>query len=286
VRLDVTTALLTALTMVAFASNSLLARLALGAGDSDPIGFTAIRLASGAVMLAVIVRAQAGDWTPLAPALTGPLILFAYAVPFSLAYTRIGAATGALVLFGAVQLAMMAYGLWCGERPPPMAWIGTLLATAGFVLLTAPGGRGLDLSGIALMAIAGAAWAGYTIAGRGSADPLVSNARSFLWSAPPALLLSAVASGAAVWTPRGIALAVLSGAVTSALGYVVWYRAVRGLTVMQAAVAQLSVPVIASCGAVVLLGETLEPRLAISAAAILGGIAMSLAARTSRLPKS
>jgi drug/metabolite transporter (DMT)-like permease len=285
VRPDVTTAGLTSLTMVAFASNSLLARLALGGGDGDALTFTTLRLVSGAVMLAAIVRVREGNWTPLRPALSSPLILFTYAVPFSLAYTRIGAATGALVLFGAVQLAMVAYGLWRGERPPPLAWVGSVLATAGFVLLTAPAGTASDLSGIGLMAIAGIAWAGYTIAGRAAADPLISNARSFLWSAPLALLLSAAAHGDAAWTPRGIALAIVSGAVTSALGYVVWYRAVRGLTVMQAAVAQLSVPVIAAVGAVLFLDEALELRMVVSGTAILGGIAMSLAARTARLPR-
>ena len=285
-RPDVTTAVLTSLTMVAFASNSLLARLALGAGGSDAISFTTLRLVSGAVMLAAIVRAREGNWTALRPALSGPLILFAYAVPFSVAYTRIGAATGALVLFGSVQLTMVAYGLWRGERPAPVAWAGSLLATAGLVLLTAPAGTASDLPGIALMAIAGIAWAGYTIAGRAAADPLVTNARSFLWSAPLALVLSAMAHDAVAWTPRGLALAILSGAVTSALGYVAWYRAVRGLTVMQAAVAQLSVPVIATLGAIVLLREPLEVRLVLSGTAILGGIAISLAARTARLPKS
>lgn len=284
-RPDVTTAALTSLTMVAFASNSLLARLALGDGDGDALSFTTLRLVSGAVMLAAIVRVREGNWTPLRPARSSPLILFTYAVPFSLAYTRIGAATGALVLFGAVQLAMVAYGLWRGERPPPLAWAGSGLATAGFVLLTAPAGTPSDLTGIALMAIAGIAWAGYTIAGRAAADPLISNARSFLWSAPLALLLSATAHGDVAWTPRGIALPILSGAVTSALGYVVWYRAVRGLTVMQAAVAQLSVPVIAAVGAVLFLDEALELQLVVSGTAILGGIAMSLAARTARLPR-
>jgi drug/metabolite transporter (DMT)-like permease len=273
----------TLLALAAFASNSLLARVSLGSGAIDAATFTAIRLLAGAAVLAALVRVRDGAWTALrGGGVLGPLSLFVYAVPFSLAYVRIGAAVGALVLFGVVQLTMVGYGLASGERPAPRTWAGLVLATGGLVLLTAPAATRLerpDPIGIVLMAVAGAAWAVYTLAGRSSREPVAANARNFLWSSPLALLVALAAPGAVVAGARGVVLALVSGGVTSGLGYVLWYRALPRLSVTQAAVAQVGVPVIAAAGGVALLGEPLTLRLLVAGAAVLGGIGLLLVRR-------
>jgi drug/metabolite transporter (DMT)-like permease len=274
---------LTLLALVAFASNSLLTRLALGSRQVDAATFTALRLSSGAVMLAVLVLGQSRSWRALGGAgLAGPLALFVYAAPFSFAYLRIGAAVGALVLFGVVQLTMIGYGIARGEHPTPIMWLGLALAAGGLLVLTVPAVARPDPLGVALMAVAGVAWAVYTLVGRGTPDPLAANARSFLWSTPLAMLLVAIGRAPTHATLRGIALALVSGAVTSGLGYAVWYRALPALTVTQAAVAQLSVPVIAAAGAVLTLGETLSARLMIAGVAVLAGVGIVLSARSRR----
>jgi drug/metabolite transporter (DMT)-like permease len=275
-----TTAALTVLALIAFASNSLLTRLALGSGRIDAATFTAVRLGSGAIVLALIARSQAGSWMPLrGREPTGPLALFAYAAPFSFAYLRIGAAVGALVLFGVVQLTMIGYGIACGDRPPAFAWLGVVMATAGLAILAAPSAARPDPLGVLLMAIAGVAWGVYSLAGRTVRDPIAANARSFLWSTPVALVLLFILRDTVAVTGRGIFLAMISGAVTSGLGYAIWYRALPRLSVTQAAVAQLSVPIIAALGATALLGERLSGRLAISAVAVLSGIGLVVSAR-------
>ena len=263
----------TLLALVAFASNSLLARFSLGTGAIDAATFTAIRLLAGAAVLVALVRIRDGTWKALrGGGVLGPISLFVYAVPFSLAYVRIGAAVGALVLFGVVQLTMVGYGLASGERPSLRTWAGLALATGGLVLLTAPAATRPDPLGVALMAIAGVAWAVYTLAGRSSREPVAANARNFMWSSPLALLAVLAAPGAIVADTRGVLLALVSGGVTSGLGYVLWYRALPRLSVTQAAVAQVGVPVIAAAGAVALLGEPLSLRLLLAGAAVLGGI--------------
>jgi len=280
---DLRTVALTLLTLIAFASNSLLTRLALEPPRIDAATFTSIRLTAGAVMLAILVRAQAGSWASLrgrGPA--GPLALFIYAVPFSFAYLRIGAAVGALVLFGVVQLTMIGYGIARGERPSGVTWLGLVLATGGLATLTVPSATRPDPLGVLLMAAAGVAWGAYSLVGRTATDPLASNAWSFLCSSPLAILVNLALSTGVAASGRGIALALISGAVTSGLGYAIWYRALPRLSVTQAAVAQLSVPVIAALGAAVLLGETLTGRFAISAAAVLSGVALALSARARR----
>ena len=271
------TVLLTAAALTAFAFNSILTRLALGRGLIDAAGFTAIRLAAGALVLAALVRRASGSWRPLdRPPLAGPLALFAYAAPFSFAYLRLGAATGALALFGTVQLSMIGWGLAHGERPGGRTWLGLLLAAAGLSALTLPAARRPDPLGLLLMAVAGVAWASYSLQGRAAADPLLSNARAFLWSVPLALLAGAFTFDPAGWSGRGLLLAATSGAVTSGLGYAIWYRALRGLTATQAAIVQLGVPVIAAAAAVALLGEPLDLRLVASGCLVLGGVAMAL----------
>ena len=280
-RIDPATVALTLLALVAFASNSLLTRLALGSKQIDAASFTAIRLLAGAVVLALLVRGQAGSWAPMrGRGATGPLSLFLYAAPFSFAYLRIGAAVGALVLFGVVQLTMIGYGVSRGERPAPLAWLGLVIATTGLGILTVPAVARPDPLGVALMVVAGVAWGVYSLAGRGAPNALATNARSFLWSTPFALALVGLSPGLASATARGVALATVSGGVTSGLGYAIWYRALPRLTVTQAAVAQLSVPVIAALGAALVLGERLTSRLAIAGVAVLGGVALVLASRS------
>jgi drug/metabolite transporter (DMT)-like permease len=271
---------LTALALVAFASNSLLTRLALGSHQIDAATFTAVRLVSGAAVLAALVRAQAGSLVHLRRrGALGPIALFAYAAPFSFAYLRIGAAVGALVLFGVVQLTMIGAGIARGERPSALTWLGLALAMTGLVVLTAPAAARPDPLGLGLMVIAGVAWGVYSLAGRSAPEPLVANAWSFIWSSVPAVVLALVSHAQVNASARGVALALVSGGVTSALGYAVWYRALRRLSVTQAAVAQLSVPVIAALGAAAVLNEALSARFVAAAAAVLGGVALVLAAR-------
>jgi drug/metabolite transporter (DMT)-like permease len=284
---DAGTIALTLLALIAFASNSLLTREALGTHQLDAATFTAIRLAAGAVTLAILTGAGARSLQPLrGSGIAGPLALFAYAAPFSFAYGRIGAAVGALVLFGVVQLTMIGYALARGEHPTPAIWLGLVLAAGGLAALAAPSVTRPDPLGVLLMAVAGVAWAVYTLVGRTRSDPLAANARSFLWSAPLAILVALAVRAAGgvhdATTVRGTTLALVSGAVTSGLGYAIWYRALPRITVTQAAVAQLSVPVIAALGAVALLGEALGLRLVGSGAAVLAGVGLVLTARARR----
>jgi drug/metabolite transporter (DMT)-like permease len=280
------TAALTTLALVAFAANSILNRMALAGHSIDAASFTAIRLTSGALVLVALVRARAGDFQPLGGRdWRGPLALLAYAAPFSFAYLRLGAAVGALVLFGSVQLTMIGWALARGERPTPRVWTGLALAAGGLGMLMLPAATRPDPLGAVLMIAAGAAWGGYSLAGKRATDPLAANARGFVRATPLAivLVLARAATGASlVIGARGAALAVASGAVTSALGYAVWYRALRGLTATQAAIVQLAVPVLAGLGAVALLGEHPSERLIVAAAAVLGGVALVLSRRPAR----
>ncbi|WP_193100573.1 DMT family transporter [Burkholderia sp. Z1] len=269
---------LTSVAMLAFASNSLLCRLALQAGRIDAASFGSVRLVAGALMLAIIVRTSArrpvppADWPAAA-------MLFAYVACFSFAYLTVSAATGALILFGAVQLTMFAWGWRAGERFAPAGWAGFGVALGGLLYLVSPGLAAPTPQGAALMTVAGVAWGIYSIRGRKPADPVAATAGNFLRAAPLALALSAVLAARIHLTPAGVALAVLSGALTSGLGYVVWYAALRHLTAMRAAAIQLSVPPLAACGAVLLLSEQPTWRLALASAAILGGVAAVLATR-------
>jgi drug/metabolite transporter (DMT)-like permease len=273
------TGLLTAAALLCFAFNSIFTRLALGQGLIGAPAFTAVRLAAGALVLALLVRRAAGSWQPLrGRGLGGPLALFAYAAPFSFAYLRLGAATGSLVLFGSVQLAMIGWGVARGERPGARTWLGLLVAATGLAALTLPAASRPDPLGTLLMMVAGSAWAAYSLQDKRAPDPLAANARAFLWSAPVALLLGAISAGAPAPSGRGLLLAALSGAVTSGLGYAVWYRALRGLAATQAAIVQLAVPVIAATAAVLLLGEPIGLRLLGSGLLVLGGVALALSA--------
>jgi drug/metabolite transporter (DMT)-like permease len=268
------TAGLTALALIAFAGNSLLCRLALAAGAADAASFTAVRLASGALVLGALARARlrAGSWASAAA-------LFLYAAPFSFAYLRLGAGVGALILFAAVQATMFAWGIRArGERPRAQTWLGMGLALGGLAWLTVPGASAPDPLGASAMAVAGVAWGVYSLRGRGVADPLATTAAAFVRSVPFAALLvgGQAAAGGLHASPRGVALAAASGAVASGLGYTIWYAALRGLTATRAAVLQLLVPVLAALGGVAVLGERPSPRFLVAAAAILGGVALAV----------
>jgi drug/metabolite transporter (DMT)-like permease len=267
--------MLTALAMCAFAGNSLLCRLALAGTQIDAGTFTTIRIVSGAVVLWLIVMlrsrqpdsARAGSWF-------SALALFAYAAGFSLAYLRLSAGTGALLLFGAVQATMIGYGLWAGERLRTRQWLGFAAALGGLVGLLLPGLTAPPLHSAALMLGAGVAWGVYSLRGKGAGDPLASTAGNFLRAVPFALALSLALLSFAAVDLAGALYAVASGALTSGVGYAIWYTALKGLKATSAATVQLSVPVITAVGGVILLGEQITLRLLIASAAILGGIAL------------
>lgn len=267
------------LAVLAFAGNSLLCRAALGERAIDPGSFALIRLASGALVLLLLTNVAgrpAGVRAPRGGSWLSAALLAAYAVPFSLAYLSLSAGTGALVLFGAVQLTMVLAGLWAGERLRPWQWVGCAVAFAGVVYLVSPGLAAPSMAGSALMGAAGIAWGAYSLRGRGVADPIAETTGNFARAVPFAAAVSVSALDQVRLSSAGIVLAVVSGALASGGGYVVWYTALRGLTATRAAVIQLSVPVIAAAGGVLLLGETLSARLGISACLVLGGIGLAL----------
>jgi len=270
--------ILTAVAMIAFAANSILCRLALRDTAIDAATFTTLRLVSGAFMLALLVfvrtRAppRAGNWRSAAA-------LFAYAAAFSFAYVGLSAGTGALLLFAAVQATMVVFALWSGERLVALQCVGFGLALAGLIALLLPGLGAPPVVNAALMLCAGIAWGAYSIRGRGCADPAGETAANFLRCVPMTAALSAVFWSHGSFDRFGALCAVLSGAVTSGLGYTVWYAALRGLSGTAAAVVQLSVPALAALGGVMLLGEAPGWRLVLSSAAILGGIAMVITIR-------
>jgi drug/metabolite transporter (DMT)-like permease len=276
------TALLTALALTAFAANSLLCRLALRDGSIDAASFTSIRLVSGAAALLLILLAQrerpAGSWRSAAA-------LLLYALPFALAYRRLDAGTGALVLFGAVQATMIVAGLRKGERLLPAQIAGLVAALGGLALLARPGLRAPSPEGLLLMALAGVAWGIYSLRGRVGGRPVAATAGNFLRAAPLGLLAGGVMWSSMHVSPRGALLAIVSGAVTSGVGYVVWYAALRGLSASRAAIVQLAVPALAALGGVLLLGETITGRLVGSAVLILGGVALAMRARQSAVPR-
>lgn len=264
---------LTTLAMIAFAGNSLLCRLALQQTAIDPASFTTLRIVSGALTLWLIVRLRssnhraAGSWP-------SALALFTYAAAFSYAYVSLAAATGALLLFGAVQATMIGYGLWAGERLGLRQTMGLALALGGLVGLLLPGLSAPPLSGALLMLGAGVAWGVYSLRGKGAGDATCVTAGNFLRAVPMAVLLGLAALPWSSLDIAGFCYAVSSGALASGVGYAIWYTALRGLRATSAATVQLSVPVITALGGIVFLGEAISWRLLITSAAILGGIAL------------
>lgn len=337
------TAALTAFTMVAFAANSLLCRMALGRELIDPLSFTTARVVSGAVVLVVLsrglglaakdasdapgaregqqrregqdgpeahegrkaqegqhgqdgrgargaVKAGAGDagsrgaregW---AGSWISALALFGYAAAFSLAYVSLEAGTGALILFGAVQATMIGAGIRSGERPHWAEWLGLILAVGGLVYLTAPGATAPDPIGALLMLVSGISWGVYSLLGKGVRAPIVSTTRSFVRAAPMAILGTIVGLSFLRIEAAGLLLAVVSGAVTSGLGYALWYRALRGLTRTRAAIVQLVVPVLAALGGVAFLAESITQRLVLASIGVLGGVTIAVVLPRRRAP--
>lgn len=270
------------LALLGFAANSLLTRMALRPGLVDAASFMLIRLTAGGVALLLLARLRRppadlrrGSWS-------SALLLFGYAAPFSYAYLRMGAGVGALILFGTVQVTMIGWGLIRGERPRVGEWLGLAIAFAGLAALTLPGTSRPNLVSVLCMILAGVAWGAYSLRGRGSGDPLGATAGNFVRSVPLAALLVA---GVSLFGPSvaalhasaaGIALAVASGALASGVAYTFWYAALSGLSALHAALVQLTVPVLAALGAIVLLDERPSARLVGSGLAVLGGVALAL----------
>jgi drug/metabolite transporter (DMT)-like permease len=264
---------LTSLAMIAFAGNSLLCRAALKHTGIDAASFTAIRLCSGALMLWLALRLRRGTFAGCGNWISA-FALFAYAAGFSFAYLSLPTATGALLLFGAVQATMIGRGIWAGERLGGLQLAGLFLALAGLVGLLLPGLSAPPLFGSVLMLGAGVCWGVYSLRGKGAGDPAAVTAGNFLRALPIAALLSLVTCRSASLDGAGFLYAVLSGALASGIGYLIWYTVLPGWRATNAATLQLSVPVLAALGGVIFLGETVTLRLVAASAAILGGIAL------------
>lgn len=270
---------LTVLSLTAFAANSILCRLALGRQAIDPASFTLMRLASGAFMLWLIivirnrvirnrrVAVTHGNWF-------SAVLLFVYAATFSFAYLTLSAGTGALILFAGVQMTMMVAGFRAGERLHPHGWAGTALAVGGLCYLVSPGVSAPSPVGAALMATAGIAWGLYSLQGRQALDATSTTMGNFVRATPFALAGSFIAIAHLHLSPAGAVLALVSGSVTSGIGYVIWYAVLPALGATRGATVQLAVPVLAAAGGVLFLSEALTFRLSIAAMSILGGIGM------------
>jgi drug/metabolite transporter (DMT)-like permease len=278
------TGLLTAAALACFAANSLLCRAALRPRLVDAATFTLVRVASGAAILAAVAMFRSrqglrcGSWTSAAA-------LFAYAAAFSLAYVRIHAGVGALVLFAAVQATMLGWSLRQGTALGAVQWLGLAVAGAGLALLTLPGATSPDPAGAALMGAAGVSWGIYSIRGRSAADPVATTAGNFVRALPFAGAFAVAAASASSASGAGIALAAASGGITSGGGYVLWYAALPALGAARAGTLQLAVPVLAAAAGVALLGEPLTPRLALSSVAIVTGLALAIGAGRDKRPR-
>jgi drug/metabolite transporter (DMT)-like permease len=276
------TILFTGLALIAFAANSVLCRLALGGSAIDASTFTIVRLLSGVIVLTVILNiskinsnsspSTKGSW----PA---SIALFLYAITFSFAYVTLETATGALILFGSVQITMILLSIFSGNRLHISEWVGMAIAFAGFVYLVLPGVTTPSVIGFFLMTVSGIAWGVYTLKGRGSKSPIMDTAFNFLRTLPFVIILAIITIKYAHYSSEGILLAALSGGIASGIGYMIWYIALSGLSVTQAAVLQLLVPVIAAVGGIIFVSESISLRLAVSSTMILGGILMVVLGR-------
>lgn len=267
----------TAFALTAFAFNSILCRLALRGEEADAIGFTAVRLISGAVTLILISyffskskkNSKSGSWP-------SAFFLFAYAICFSWAYLDLTTGTGALILFSSVQLTMIVVSLVRGERPGIVEWLGLVIAAGGLVYLLLPGIESPPLVAAALMAAAGIAWGFYTLRGKGSKDPIADTAGNFVRSVPMIAIVAVPFISQLHLSGRGLLLAVLSGAIASGIGYSFWYAALKYHTAFRAAVLQLPVPLLTAVGGIVFLSEVATLRLVVASVLILGGIALTI----------
>lgn len=273
------------LAMIAFAANSVFARLAIGAGAIDAGSYSGVRLLAGAVTLALLLLAQRQPLR-LTKQLKTPTrwitatALFGYAVAFSYAYVLLGAGMGALILFATVQISMLGWALIKGDRPTPLALGGMAVALAASVYLVMPGLSAPDPLGAGLMIVAGLSWAVYSLLGRGSQEPLLDTACNFILTVPLGLVLCANSISHGMPGLHGFILAIASGSLASGVGYAIWYRALPCMSRSTAAIVQLSVPVIAAAGGILFIGETLTQRLAIASILILGGLAVAITSKT------
>jgi len=266
--------------LVAFSLNSILCRLALGTEAIDAASFTLIRLLSGAVTLLAINsffgkkegKLKSGNWL-------SAFFLFSYAFCFSFAYIGLPAGTGALILFGCVQMTMISAALFSGERPRVLEWVGLLFALGGLICLVLPSLSAPPFFYSALMALAGASWGFYTMRGKRSVNPLGDTGGNFIRAVPIVILASLPFLTQFHSSPRGILLAVLSGALTSGIGYAVWYGALKFHTATRAAILQLSVPILTAFIGIVFLSETVSIRLLWTAVLIVGGIGLAIFSR-------
>lgn len=264
---------LTGLALLAFASNSVLCRLALTDNVIDAASFTSIRLLSGVIFLLFLVlvktkkriNMQGGSWL-------SSLFLFSYAAAFSYAYISLDTGAGALILFGFVQVTMIFSGMLKGKRLLRVEWVGLLLALAGLSVLLAPGVSAPSPTGFALMALSGIAWGLYTLAGQGSKAPLIDTANNFLRTLPFIALTMLLAFDDMQLSNKGVLLAIVSGAVMSGLGYAIWYSVLPALSLTQAAIIQLTVPIIAAFGGVLFSNEMITNQLITSSILVLGGV--------------
>lgn len=270
--------LLISLAMLAFAANSVLCRMALGEAVIDAASFTTIRLLSGAITLAVILLFNSSiverggvSFDPLSS-----LMLFLYAIFFSFAYIELSTGTGALILFGVVQITMVIAGVLQGERLKAAAWFGMLMAFSGLVYLMLPGVTAPSITGALFMMLSGFAWGIYSLRGKGVVKPVIATAKNFIGTVPLVLISSAIFWQSIQLSTSGLILAVMSGAIASALGYVLWYTVLPSITPSRAATVQLSVPVIATLGGVLLMDELFTSRLLIAGVAVLGGIVITI----------
>jgi len=236
-------------------------------------GFTSIRLLTGAIVLFVVIQLRKNKTEPSTKgSWLSSFMLFIYAVAFSYAYISLDAGTGALILFGAVQITMILISIYNGYRLHFTEWLGMVLSFAGFVYLILPGVNTPSTIGFILMSLAGIAWGVYTINGRNSKSPLIDTAYNFLKTIPFVIILLLITFNKENYSFEGIVLAIISGGITSGIGYAIWYATLKGLTSIQAAVVQLLVPVIAAFGGVLFINETITQRLTITSILILGGI--------------
>jgi len=267
------TILLTALALLAFAGNSVLCRLALNEDAIDAASFTSVRLFSGIIFLLLLVAMRSGKKTNIkSGSWLSAFFLFLYAIAFSFSYVTLETGTGALILFGSVQVTMIVSGLLKGKRLLLIEWLGLFVAFSGLLVLLMPGASAPSLTGFLLMTVSGIAWGFYTLAGTGSKIPLVDTANNFLRTLPAIALVTFLTFDNVQISNQGILLAMVSGAVTSGLGYAIWYSALAGLTVTQAAIVQLTVPIIAAFGGVLFSGEVINIQLILSSMLVLGGV--------------
>lgn len=275
------TAIYTSLALLAFAGNSVICRLALQDGEIDAASFTSIRLIAGIIVLSVILHARKprGEEDVKSTGWMGAIYLFIYAATFSFAYTTLETGIGALVLFGAVQITMIGKSLLSGTRLHYSEWIGLIVAFSGFIYLVLPDITSPSVVGFALMTLSGIAWGLFTLRGRNAVEPLRDITTSFQYTLPFVVLLLLANLNDLALSSTGFLLAILSGGMASALGYIVWYRALQQLTATQAAVLQLLVPVIAAFGGVIFANEVITHHLVIASASILGGVLLVIVGR-------